>query len=82
MRTGKRRELHETDFIDALAERLEHLKARVLAKVEHPFRVIKCQFGHVKVRYRGLTKCTARLHTLLVLFNPWMGRRTLVGVQA
>ena len=26
------------------------------AKVEHPFRVIKRQFGFVKVRYRGLKK--------------------------
>jgi len=26
------------------------------AKVEHPFRVIKRQFGYAKVRYRGLGK--------------------------
>ena len=35
---------------EAVAERA---KASVRAKVEHPFRVIKRQVGHVKVRYRG-----------------------------
>ena len=30
----------------------EQLKASVRAKVEHPFRVVKQQFGHAKVRYR------------------------------
>jgi hypothetical protein len=30
------------------------LKASIRAKVEHPFRVIKRQFGFTKVRYRGL----------------------------
>ena len=31
-------------------DELEHVKARIRAKVEHPFRVIKRQFGFVKVR--------------------------------
>jgi IS5 family transposase len=47
------------------------------AKVEHPFRVIKRQFGHVKVRYRGLKKNTAQLSTLFALSNLWMVRKTL-----
>jgi IS5 family transposase len=34
---------------------------------EHAFRVIKRQFGYLKVRYRGLTKNTAQLHTLFAL---------------
>jgi len=45
------------------------MKARIRAKVEHPFRVVKRQFGHVKVRYRGLAKNTAQLHTLFALAN-------------
>ena len=49
----------------------------VWAKAEHPFRVIKRQFGHVKVRYRGLAKNTAQLHTLFALANLWMARRRL-----
>ena len=41
----------------------------IRAKVEQPFRVIKRQFGYVKVRYRGLKKNTAQLVTLFALSN-------------
>jgi IS5 family transposase len=61
-----------------LCERLEHLKAKMRAKVEHPFRVIKRQFGYVKVRYRGLAKNAAQVMTLFALSNLWMMRRTLL----
>jgi IS5 family transposase len=44
--------------------------------------VIKRHFGHIKVRYRGLKKDTARLMTLFALFNPRMARRTLLELQA
>ncbi|MFC3360338.1 transposase, partial [Azotobacter chroococcum] len=47
-------------------------------KVEHPFRVIKRQFGYVKVRFRGLTKNTAQLVTLFALSNLWMARKHLL----
>ena len=77
MRPGKRRQLDKADPIERIAEELEHIKARIRAKVEHPFRVIKRQFGHVKVRYRGLAKNTAQLHTLFALANLWMARRRL-----
>ena len=50
-----------------LSKLAEQLKASVRAKVEHPFRVIKRQFGYVKVRYRGLAKNTAQLITLFAL---------------
>jgi IS5 family transposase len=39
-----------------LEESASRIIAKVLTQVEHLFRVIKCQFGHVKTRYRGLTK--------------------------
>jgi hypothetical protein len=45
----------------------------------HPFRVIKRQFGFVKVRYRGLAKNTAQLETLCALSNLWMVRHNLMG---
>lgn len=48
------------------------------AKVEHPFRVIKRQFGYTKVRYRGLIKNTAQQTTLLALSNLWMMRKRLL----
>ncbi len=54
MRPGKRRALDKTQPVDKLIDEIERLKASVRAKVEHPFRVIKRQFGHLKVRYRGL----------------------------
>ncbi|ERK98375.1 hypothetical protein O999_16270 [Pseudomonas putida LF54] len=50
------------------------------AKVEHPFRVIKRQFGYVKTRFRGLAKNTAQLTTLFALSSLWMVRRQLLPV--
>ncbi|MCC6219281.1 MAG: IS5 family transposase, partial [Aquabacterium sp.] len=62
MRPGKRRALDKDNKpIDALIEQVEKIKASIRAKVEHPFRVIKRQFGYTKVRYRGLMKNTLQL---------------------
>ncbi|MDD2159287.1 IS5 family transposase [Pseudomonas sp. MIL19] len=58
--------------------KIEKAKAQVRAKVEHPFRVIKRQFGYVKTRFRGLAKNTAQLVTLFALSNLWMARRHLL----
>ena len=82
MRPGKRRQLDKTKRVEQLIDQLERIKASIRAKVEHPFRVIKRQFGHVKVRYRGLEKNTAQLHTLFALSNLWMARRSLMGARA
>ena len=62
-----------------IIEQLEHAKASIRAAVEHPFRVIKRQFGHVKVRYKGLVKNTAQIKTLLALGNLWMARKHLLA---
>jgi IS5 family transposase len=80
MRPGKRRALDKTRRSHQLIDQLERLKASVRAKVEHPFRVIKHQFGHVKVRYRGLKKNTAQLKTLFALSNLWMVRSKLAAL--
>ena len=58
---------------------LERRKASVRARVEHPFRVIKRQFGLMKVRFRGLAKNTAHVITLFALSNLWMARRHLLA---
>ena len=59
-----------------MTEKLEHLKASVRAKVEHPFHVIKNLFRHCKTRYRGLAKNTAQLFTLFGFANLVLpGRR-------
>ena len=39
------------------------------ANVEHPFRGLKREFGHMKTRCRGLAKNRAQLFKLLVLGN-------------
>jgi IS5 family transposase len=57
---------------------LEKTKARIRAKVEHPFRVIKCQFGHRKTRYRGLAKNTSQLLVMFALSNLWMVRKRIL----
>ena len=77
MKAGKRRAL-KGSALGRILERLEKLKAQVRARVEHPFRVVKRQFGYQKVRYRGLAKNTAQLHTLFALSNLWMVRRRLL----
>jgi IS5 family transposase len=58
---------------------LEYLKAAVRSEVEHPFRVVKRQFGYQKVRFKGLFKNTAQILTLFALSNLWMARRTLLA---
>lgn len=44
-------------------EKEEKRKASIRARVEHPFRVLKCQFGYVKVRFKGLAKNTGQILT-------------------
>ena len=77
MRPGKRRALDKTKTVGNLIDQVERIKASVRAKVEHPFRVIKRQFGHVKVCYRGLKKNSAQLITLFALSILWMARKKL-----
>jgi len=55
MKAGKRRALG-TSLPDRILERIEQLKASVQSRVEHAFRVLKRQFGYLKVRYRGLAQ--------------------------
>ena len=49
----------------------------IRAKVEPVFRVLKCQFGYRKVRYRGIDKNGAQVFTLLALANLFLARRRL-----
>ena len=52
---------------------------RVRAKVEHVFRVLKCQFGYRKVRYRGIARNGAQVSALLALANLYLARGRLVS---
>lgn len=78
MRPGKRKSLDKDSLLGSLLNKLETVKARIRAKVEHPFRVIKRQFGHTKTRYKGLMKNTQQLHTLFALSNLWMVRKRIL----
>ena len=82
MMPGKRKTLDKGSLMGALLDALETTKARIRAKVEHPFRVIKRQFGYVKVKYRGLAKNTANLMTLFALSNLWMVLKRLLNMGA
>ena len=75
LRPGKRRALGNSQQ-DRLTEQIEQSKASLQAIVEHPFRVIKRQFGFTKVGYRGLAKNDNALHTMFALCNLYMKRRT------
>jgi transposase, IS5 family len=81
MRPGKRRALDKKVAAHRLIDEVERAKASIRAKVEHPFRVIKRQFGYVKVRYRGIKKNTGQIVTLFALSNLWMARKKLMILQ-
>jgi IS5 family transposase len=53
-------------------------RSQVRARGEHVFQVIKCQWGYRKVRYRGLAKNLAQVHTLVSLANLFRLRRQLL----
>lgn len=61
-------------------EQVEYRKASIRARVEHPFRVIKRQFGYVKVRCKGLARNTGQVLTLFVLANRWLVRTKLLAM--
>lgn len=51
----------------------------IRSRVEHIFRVIKCQFGYTKVRYKGLAKNAAQVFSLIGLTNLYLKRRELMA---
>lgn len=63
MKRSKRKALPNNKMV-RLTENLEHSKASVRAKVEHPFHVVKNLFLHRKTRYRSLAMNTAQIYTL------------------
>ena len=57
----------------------ESRQASVRAKVEHPFLIVKRDFGFTKTRYRGLAKNLHRLHVAFALAN-WLMRARAVAL--
>jgi transposase, IS5 family len=64
-------------YVDELQRAKNRVKARVRAKVEHPFRIVKRIFGFEKTRYRGLRKNHERLCVNFALANLHLHRRRL-----
>lgn len=79
MRPGQRRRLPETAE-GRLFDWLERAKAHIRAKVEHPFRVIKQQFGFQKTRLRGLAKNHCKVTILAALTNVFLSRKRLLAM--
>jgi len=77
MRPSKRRALPDTSE-ERLDDLIETAKAHVRAKVEHPFRVIKRQFGFQKTRLRGMLKNGCKVKVLAALSNLFMARHQLL----
>src|SRR5215813_8904909 len=71
-----RRVRYKTLWIE-LQKAKNRVKARVRAKVEHPFRILKRIFGFEKVRYRGLKKNPQRLCACFALVNLYLHRKRL-----
>jgi IS5 family transposase len=61
------------------AEPVERALSQLRAPVEHPFHVVKNRFRHKKLRYRGLAKNTAQLHTLFSLANLVIVKKALLA---
>jgi IS5 family transposase len=58
-------------------KRLNRIMSGLRSAVEHPFRVLKRQFGYTKVRYRGLFKNEQHLFSHFALVNLYLARRLI-----
>lgn len=81
MRPTKRKASPKT-AMGELMEKLEHAKASIRAKVEHPFHVVKNLFMYRKTRYKGMAKNTAQLFSLFGLANLLLARRRLCDTDS
>lgn len=78
---SKIKQISEDRLLGRLLRQRETLKARIRARVEHPFHVVKNLFHFTKVRYKGLTKNTAQLYTLFGLANLVLAKRRIFALR-
>jgi IS5 family transposase len=76
---GVMRKAPKGGLLNPIDVQINRVIAMVRARVEHPFRVLKRQFGYMKTRYRGLAKNRAQLFTLFALGNLFLVRRRLMA---
>jgi transposase, IS5 family len=77
MKRGKLKAMTEGPLKE-LTRRAERLKAQIRSRVVHPFHVLKNLFGHRKVRYKGLAKNIAQLHSLFAWANLVIAKKALL----
>ena len=78
MKDSKRKLLFKRK-LGHLTQNLQHLKASVRPKFEHPFHLVKNLFRHGKTRYQGMAEKTAQLFMSFTLANLVLaGRRFTV----
>ena len=82
MRAGNRRRLSATAEEGQLLRWVERAKAHIRAKVEHPFRVVKEQFGFCRTRLGGMCKNHCRVSVLAALANLVLAKKRLLGLRA
>lgn len=80
MLPAKHKALRETPQ-GKLVDWIEHTKASIRAKVEHPFHVLKNLLRHRKTPDRGLAKNTAQLFSLFGFANLVLARRRLLEAR-
>ena len=68
---------YQSDKEKEVGQKTAKLLSSIRAKVEHPFRIIKRQFGFTKTRYKGLHKNSVQLNMLFALANLYRARRVL-----
>jgi len=76
------RRVRYKNFVDEIQKAKNRVKARVRAKVEHPFRILKRIFGFEKVRYRGIKKNHHRLCAGFALVNLYLHHKRLAVARA
>lgn len=69
----------EEGALKDLTKTIEHLKAKIRARVEHPFHILKNLFGYRKVRYQGLKKNAAQFEVLFALVNLVIAKKALLA---
>lgn len=65
--------------LDIIDKEINRIIVLALAKVEHPFQVVKHQFDHLKTANTRLAKNRAKLFTLFALGNLFLVRRRLMA---
>lgn len=77
--TQKKGSLHRS--LSACERQRNRTKSKVRAKVEHVFHVMKRQFGHTKVRYRGLDKNANHVFAVCASINLVMAKKRLLRLS-